>query len=344
VLQAAWRAAVACISTSGSIAFTPNYGWSRRRAANQLLRYTPWPAYNWSMSTSPNRLRLPALHDLAAFEAAARLASFLKAAEELHVTQSAVSHRIKSLEEFLGVPLFIRINRNIALTSSGERYLTDVRDVLMQLDTATARLKGDRRSRLRISAAPALGAKWLVARLAGFQRAHPEIELAVSSSYDLELIRRGEADVGIRYGAEYAGGLTSIKLLAETLFPIASPAYIAAVGGLTRPADLQRTTLLRHPLLHWQPWFKAAGLGWDEPVGGALFEDAMLMYEAAAAGQGVALTLKTLFEGYAAQGQLVKPFSLEVWDSAYYIVLSPEAVQKPPVKTFTDWLQREATA
>ena len=160
------------------------------------------------MSTSPNRLRLPSLHELAAFEAAARLASFLKAAEELHVTQSAVSHRIKSLEEFLGVPLFIRINRNIALTSFGERYLADVRDALTQLDTATARLKGDSRARLRISAAPALGAKWLVGRLAGFQRAHPEIELAVSSSYDLELIRRGEVDIGIRYGAEHAGGLT----------------------------------------------------------------------------------------------------------------------------------------
>ena len=190
MLHAAWRAAVACNSTSGSIAFTPNYGWSRRRAAKQVLRNAFWPACNWSMSTSPNHLRLPALHDLAAFEAAARLASFLKAAEELHVTQSAVSHRIKSLEEFVGVPLFIRINRNIALTSFGERYLPDVRAVLTQLDTATARLKGERRTRLRISAAPALGAKWLVGRLAGFQRAHPEIELAVSSAYDLELLRR----------------------------------------------------------------------------------------------------------------------------------------------------------
>ncbi len=296
------------------------------------------------MSTSPNRPRLPALHDLTAFEAAARLASFLKASEELHVTQSAVSHRIKSLEEFLGVPLFIRINRYIALTSFGERYLADVRGALTQLATATAGLKGDSRARLRISAAPALGAKWLVARLAGFQRVHPEIELAVSSSYDLELIRRGEADIGIRYGAEHAGGLTCIKLLEETLFPIASPAYLAAIGGLERPADLARAVLLRHPLLHWQPWFKAAGLAWDEPGAGSLFEDAMLMYEAAAAGQGVALTLKTLFEGYAAQGQLVKPFSIEVWDSAYYIVLSPEAMQKPAVTTFTDWLQRQAAA
>ena len=287
--------------------------------------------------------RLPPLHDLAAFEAAARHLSFLKASDELHVTQSAISHRIKSLEEFLGVQLFIRINRNIALTSAGEHYLVDVRGALQALESATARLHGGQRGqreRLRISAAPALGAKWLVARLAGFQRAHPEIELAVSSSYDLEMIKRGEADIGIRYGAEDALGLTTIKLLEETLFPVASAAYVASLGGLQRPADLQKATLLRHPLLPWQPWFNAAGLDWPEPAGGALYEDAMLMYEAAAAGQGVALTLKTLFDGYHAQ--LIQPFALEVWDRAYTIVLAPEATQKPAVKLFTDWLQEEA--
>lgn len=286
--------------------------------------------------------RLPPLHDLVAFEAAARLSSFLKASEELHVTQSAVSHRIKALEEFLGVPLFIRVHRNIALTSFGEHYLSDVRGALAQLGAASANLSRATRERLRISAAPALGAKWLVTRLADFQHAHPRIELAVSSSYDLELIRRGEADIGIRYGPEAAPGLTTIKLFEETLFPVASPACKARFGGLQRPADLQGAVLLRHPLLHWKPWFRAAGLDWDEPTAGALFEDAMLMYEAAAAGQGVALTLKTLFDGYAAGGQLVKPFAIEVPDRAYTIVLSPEAAHKPAVTLFTAWLRAQA--
>jgi LysR family glycine cleavage system transcriptional activator len=289
-------------------------------------------------------LRLPPLHDLLAFEAAARHQSFLKASEELHVTQSAVSHRIKSLEEFLGAALFIRINRNIALTSLGERYLADVKSALAGLDAATARLKSDPRERLRISAAPALGAKWLVGRLAGFQRAHPQVELAVSSSYDLELIKRGEADIGIRYGTEDALGLATIKLFEETLFPIASPAYVASLGGLSAPADLNKAVLLRHPMLRWVPWFRAAGLDWPEPETGAIYEDAMLMYEAAAAGHGVALTLKTLFEGYGATGQLVKPYALEVWDRAYTIVLAPEAAQKPAVKLFCEWLQAEATS
>lgn len=291
------------------------------------------------MTAPPNRPRLPPLHDLTAFEAAARLMSFLKASEELHVTQSAISHRIRSLEEFLGVPLFIRVHRNIALTSFGERYLADVRDALAQLSQATARIRHDTRARLKISVAPALGAKWLVGRLAGFQHAHPEIDLAVSSSYEIEPLRRGEADIGIRYGPEGAHGLATVKLFEETLFPVASPAYIASLGGLVAPADLARARLLRHPLLHWRAWFAAAGLDWQEPQAGALFEDAVLMYEAAAAGQGVALALKTVFEGYVSGGQLVKPFALEVWDSAYNIVLAPDAHARAEVRTFIDWLR-----
>ena len=288
-------------------------------------------------------LRLPPLHDLVAFEAAARLASFLKASEELHLTQSAVSHRIKSLEEFLGVPLFIRINRNIALTVHGERYLTDVRDTLMRLAQATTRLTGGARQTLRISAAPALGAKWLVGKLASFQRAHPEIDLAVSTSYEIELIKRGEADLGIRYGSEDWGGLKAIKLLDETLFPVASPTYVASVGGLKQPADLKRATLLRHPHLFWKPWFEAAGLDWPEPASGPVYDDAMMMYEAAAAGHGVALTLRTLFDTHAGAA-LVQPFSLEVRDRAYYIVLAPDAADKPMIKLFTDWLLATAQA
>lgn len=202
------------------------------------------------MTAAPHPPKLPPLHDLSAFEAAARLMSFLKASEEPHLTQSAVIHRIKSLEEFLGVPLFIRINRSIALTSFGECYLAAVRDILAQLGAATARLKRSTRSRLRIAAAPALGAKWLVTR--------------------------------------------------------------------------------------------AAGLDCGEPAAGPLFEDAMLMYEAAIAGHGVALTLKTLFDADAAGGQLARPFAPAVWDNAYNIILSPHALHKPEVSTFTDWLRQEA--
>ncbi|MBL8385194.1 MAG: LysR family transcriptional regulator [Burkholderiales bacterium] len=286
--------------------------------------------------TTERASRLPPLHDLTAFEAAARHMSFLKASEELHVTQSAISHRIKSLESFLGVALFIRVNRNIALTSFGERYLADVRETLTRLAEATARL-GRTQERLRLAVAPALGAKWLVARLAGFQHAHPDIELVVSSSYGLDLLRRGEADLCIRYGPEPAAGLHCIKLFDETVAPVAAPAYVAALGGLATPAALARAQLLRHPLLRWRPWLAAAGLDWDEPVAGPLFEDAALMYEAAAAGQGVALAPRTVFAGYP-EGVLVKPFDLEVWDSAYNIVVAPAARGRAAVTRFCDWL------
>ncbi|HEX4327321.1 MAG TPA: LysR substrate-binding domain-containing protein, partial [Burkholderiales bacterium] len=119
-------------------------------------------------------------------------------------------------------------------------------------------------------------------------------------------------------------------------------AYIDSIGGLKAPADLRRATLLRHPLLFWQPWFEAAGLDWLEPVSGPSYEDAMMMYEAAAAGHGVALTPKTLFD---AQGKtLVQPFELELPDRAYYIVLAPEAAERPLTRLFIDWLLQAALA
>lgn len=286
--------------------------------------------------------RLPALHDLIAFDAAARHMSFLKASEELAITQSAVSHRIKSLEELLGVALFIRVNRNIALTTFGETYLAQVRDILARLASATGALAPARRRRLNVSAAPALGARWLVARLAGFQRAHPDVDLAVSSSYDLEVIRRGEVDVGIRYGAEDAPGLATHKLFQETLFPVASPAYLAGLGTLADPADLERATLLRHPQLSWQSWFGAAGVAPEPAPRGPLYEDAMLMYEAAIAGQGVALILATLYHSYRVAGSLVKPFDLEVPDKAYTVVHANAAAPAETVRQFVDWLLAQA--
>ncbi|HEY4372110.1 MAG TPA: LysR substrate-binding domain-containing protein [Burkholderiales bacterium] len=306
-------------------------------AADDAVNRRPGQSSGYNASIMP---RLPPLHDLIAFEAAARLASFLKASEELHLTQSAVSHRIKSLEEFLGVPLFIRINRNIALTSQGERYLAEVRDALARLEAATERLTGGARHTLRISVAPALGARWLVGKLASFQRAHPEIDLAVSSSYDIDLIKRGEADLGIRFGTEDWNGLKALKLADETLFPVASPAYVESIGGLKTPTDLRRATLLRHPLLFWKPWFAAAGLDWPEPASGPVYDDAMLMYEAAAAGHGIALTLKTLFDSHGTA--LIQPFALEVPDRAYYIVVAPEAAERPLTRLFTDWLLQAA--
>lgn len=291
---------------------------------------------------SDREIRLPPLHDLLAFEAAARHLSFLEASRELHVTQSAISHRIKSLESSVGVPLFIRVNRNIALTTAGEGYLAEVREAIARLSKATARLAASTRMRLRISAAPALGAKWLVARLSAFQQAHPHIELSVSTSNDLTSIQRGRCDIGICYGAEGADGLAVTPFLRESLFPVASPRFRTASGALSKPEDLRHAPLLRHPLLRWKPWFEAAHLNLAEPSSGPIFEDATLMYEAVAAGQGVALILRTVFEGYADEERLVRPFDIAVWDRAYSVVHSADDAGNPAIALFRNWLTRLA--
>lgn len=287
-------------------------------------------------------LRLPPLHALAAFEAAARHLSFVKASEELCVTQSAISHRIRQLEDDLGVKLFLRIHRNIALTPQGEAYLEAVRRALKEIEAATGAIARGVRHTLKVSVAPAIGSKWLVTRLADFQRQHPDIDLIVSSSLHMANIKSGEVDVGVRYGSGNWPGLNAWKLLDERLVAVCAPGYPATAGGLRAPADLARAVLLRHPSLPWAPWFAAAGLDWPEASGGVLFDDPLMMIEAAAAGAGVALTLGTLAAPYLETGGLIEPFAVAPADRAYYVVVAPDSTRKRWVMAFVDWLRATA--
>lgn len=286
--------------------------------------------------------RLPPLHALAAFEAAARHQSFLKAADELCVTQSAISHRIRQLEDDLGVKLFLRINRNIALTPPGESYLAAVKKALVAIEAATRAVAHGARHTLKVSVAPAIGSKWLVSRLADFQRRHPEIDLNLSASTQLANIKSGEVDIGVRYGNGDWPGLVARKLTDEVLAVVCSPDYPARVGGLAAPDDLAKAQLLRHPKLPWKPWLEAAGLDWPEPDGGMLFDDAVMMIEAAAAGTGVAVCLEKLVAPYLAAGSLIQPFPVAPRDKGYHVVVAPESVDKPWVMAFVDWLQEAA--
>lgn len=288
--------------------------------------------------------RLPPMHALEAFEAVARHHSFLKAADALCVTQSAVSHRIKQLEDHLGVKLFLRINRNIVLTPVGEGYLVDVRRILADIEVATRAVVRGQRLSLRVSVAPAIGSRWLVGRLADFQRQHPDVDLIVSASLQLANIRSGEVDVGIRYGCGEWPGLLSHKLFDEVLVAVCSAAYAQGVGGLAQPADLSRARLLRHPSLPWQPWLVAAGLDWQEPGGGVQFDDATMMIEAAVAGNGVAITPRKLVEPYLAAGRLQQLFGVAALDRGYYVVLAPAAAGKPWIMDFANWLMAAAVA
>lgn len=280
---------------------------------------------------------LPPLHALPAFEAAARLGSFQAAAEALHLTPSAISHRIRQLEEHLGQPLFERRHRAIVLNAAGRRYLAVVRDALLRLDEASAVLRAPNRERLRISAAPALGSKWLVARVVEYQELHPEIEFSLGTATGLGPLLNGEAEIGLRYGEEEWPGLLAWKLFEERVFPVCSPALAAS---LQAPADLDRVRLLRHPLLSWQRWFAAAGVQHPEPASGPRYEDALLMLEAAVAGHGVALMAGTLAAPYLAAGSLIRPFAQDCPDRSFYVVAQPAVQEKPAVIAFIRWLLR----
>lgn len=284
---------------------------------------------------------LPPLHTLPAFEAAARLGSFLAAAEALHLTPSAVSHRIRLLEQHLGQALFERRHRAIVLTAAGRRYLAVVRDALLRLDEASAGLRAPEQVRLRISAAPALGSKWLVSRVAAYQQRCPETEFSLGTATSLAPLLAGEADIGLRYGEEEWPGLLAWKLFEEQVFPVCSPALAAQ---LRSPEDLDRVRLLRHPLLSWQRWFAAAGVQHPEPNAGPLYEDALLMLEAAVAGHGVALMAATLAAPYLAEGRLLRPFAAACPDRSFYVVAPPAVQERRGAMDFIRWLVRSAKA
>jgi LysR family glycine cleavage system transcriptional activator len=269
------------------------------------------------------------------------LGGFQQAAENLHLTPSAVSHRIKQLETFLGKPLFERRHRGVALTPEGQRYYATVHDAFQRLADVTDGLRDTPRKLLRLSAAPALGSKWLIGRLTHYQEEHPEIDFELSTSTGLAPLLAGEADLGLRYGDEEWPGLDAWKLFDEIIIVVCSPDYAARLQGLPAPTALDTARLIRHPLLSWRQWFSAAGLKRAEPSG-PRYEDALLMLEAAAAGQGVALMTSTLAAPYLASGALIQPLPITCPGQGFYAVAPRSAQDKPWVRDFIRWLIRSA--
>ncbi|MEY2631456.1 MAG: LysR family transcriptional regulator, glycine cleavage system transcriptional activator [Pseudomonadota bacterium] len=284
---------------------------------------------------------LPALPGLLAFEAAARLGGFQQAAEALHLTPSAISHRIRQLETELGQPLFERQHRRVSLTPAGRRYYAVVHDALFRLAEASAGLRPTGHRCLRLSVAPALGSKWLIGRLSQYQEARPDVEFELATSTSLGPLLAGDADLGLRYGDEEWPGLDAWKLFDESLIPVCSPDYAARLPGLPDPAALADARLLRHPLLSWPEWFAACGLPASE-ARGPRFDDALLMLEAAAAGQGLALITATLATPYLASGQLVCPLPQQAPGRAFYAVAPAGVRHKPWIMDFFRWLVRNA--
>jgi LysR family glycine cleavage system transcriptional activator len=288
------------------------------------------------------RDRLPPLHALRAFETAARHLNFSRAAEELSVTHSAVSHQIKALEGHLGVKLFRRSGRAMLLTGDGQRLYVHVREAFGRLQRGVAELRDDaRRSTLTVSVLPGFAARWLVPRLPEFYRRHPDMDVNLRATVELTDFSREEVDLAVRFGAGDWPELTAEKLLDEEIFPVCSPRY--RKGRLPRtPEELLGCTLLHHVYEPWGQWFRAVGMTAPAIPHGPGFSESNLLLKAAVEGQGVALALGVLVENELKTGELVQCFPGLRARYAYYLVHPQQNPLPPKVEAFKAWLKQEA--
>ncbi|MGM4895816.1 transcriptional regulator GcvA [Tardiphaga sp. 839_C3_N1_4] len=288
--------------------------------------------------------RLPSLNGLRAFEAAARHLSFTNAASELNVTQTAISHQIKRLEDELGLKLFVRQNRALALTPQGHDYLPGVRAAFNDLRLATDRLKRrDNDHVLTVSTLASMASKWLLPRISMFQKAHPDIDVRITTSTSMVDFKSGDVDAAIRYGRGQWPGLRADWLTADHLFPVCSPALLTGKKALRQPQDLAGYTLLHSSGGYdddWRLWLTAAGLPADISKQPDLTFDMIFMtLQAAIDGLGVAIGRTTYVEGDLAKGRLVVPFDISLPADAGFYLVSPEASSDSrKLKAFRDWL------
>ncbi len=282
---------------------------------------------------------------LRAFEATARLQSLTRAATELYLTHGAISHQIKGLEDELGAHLIERQGRGIRLTDEGERFAARVRSAFAELGDAIRELAERANPRLlRVSVVPSFAARWLLPRMGHFLAAHPGFDLEISATLALVDFRRDNVDLAIRAGSGHWPGIVAEHLLDEIYAPVCSP-HLAGGRLPASPADLERYTLLRSPDEFWKPWFEAAGLDWPEPTRGPVFNDASHMLQAAADGQGIALTRVSLLGNDVRNGVLVRLFDITVpCPFNVYLVYPPRLADSPKLATFRDWLKDEIVA
>jgi len=306
----------------------------------------------WRKLTAMSR-RLPPLNSLRAFEAAARLLSFSKAADELAVTPAAISHQIKGLEDQLGAKVFRRDRQKVTLTEAGALLLPGLREGFDLIAGAVADVtERDIKGVMTVSSAPSFAAKWLVPRLDRFAERHPEIDVRLSASIALVDFARDDVDVAVRYGSGQYPGLLVERLFPETVVPVCAPALLKGKNKLKVPADLKH-----HALLHddgpdgdetcpdWRMWLKAAGVNGIDPRFGPRFNQSSLVLEAAILGRGVALAKLRLAENDLANGRLVRPFAVATPVRFAYFVVSPTArAERPKVAAFRAWLKEEAAA
>lgn len=286
--------------------------------------------------------RLPPLSSLRAFEAVARLQSIKAAAGELNVTGGAVSLQIRNLEEWLGMPLFVRKARRLVLTNEGKRYFTSVSAAFRVLGEATRGLRGSGKSTLTVSCTQGFAMQWLVPRMDRFTAAAPHIDVKIDATHHLVDFERDDVDFAIRHGLGIYEGLASEKLVGDDLVPVASPALI---GNATFASsnDLRQFTLLHDEHRDdWRAWIASAHADALDAERGVLFMGNAVV-DAAKAGRGIALLRRSLIEEELRSGNLVQlfPQTLRV-DIAYYLVYPQGVLDNGDAEIFRQWLHREA--
>ncbi|MFC2251896.1 transcriptional regulator GcvA [Labrys portucalensis] len=288
--------------------------------------------------------KLPPLHALPSFEAAARHLSFSRAAQELNVTHGAISRAIKTLEDRLGVLLFERTSRTVRLTTVGAPYARAVRNVLDQLGVATAAATAHQSSStLNVSTSDGFAGRWLVPRLYRFHRANGDIDVRVSTTGRLTNFLGDGIDIAVRYGGGTYPGLTSEFLMGEEVFPVCSPKLLEGAHALRRPEDLRHHTLIHDGFpINWASWLASAGVEGVDPHSGLTFDSYSFAVESAAQGEGVVLGRTMLVAADLAAGRLVRPFGHALKSlSSFYVVYPPDAIRQRKVKAFRDWLFAE---
>jgi LysR family glycine cleavage system transcriptional activator len=304
------------------------------------------------MSTVPHRPL--AVGQLRAFEAVARRLNFSAAAEELHLTQPAVSRQIRSLEDELGAPLFARGTRHVELTGAGSQLLAVVEPFLGRLDLTVRQLRSNlRRQPVAVTTFASLASLWLLPRLADFQQSQPDIDIRISAADTLVELDDPEVDLGLRYCHPKDAPPGSTELFGEVLTPVASPDLVARTP-LRTPADLARHTLLEEDdhrpsaqYLTWRHWLGLHALASIEPRGWIFLNFTYQQIQAALAGQGVALARLALVGEPLARGELVEPFGPAgrvTSPFAYWLVRWPARREREPLAAFERWLLAQADA
>ena len=284
--------------------------------------------------------RLPPLNALRVFDAAARHLSFTRAAEELFVTQAAVSHQIKSLEDFLGLKLFRRRNRSLLLTEEGQSYFLDIKEIFSQLTEATRKLQAT------VSLLPSFAIHWLVPRLSSFNSAYPGIDVRIQAVDRQEDKLADDVDVAIFYGRGNWPGLRVEKLYAEYLLPVCSPLLLTGEKPLKTPEDLAKHTLLHDASRRdWQTYTRQLGLNHINVQQGPIFSHSAMVLQAAIHGQGVALANNVMAQSEIEAGRLVCPFNdVLVSKNAFYLVCHDSQAELGKIAAFRQWILAKAAA